>query len=168
MQTTQASEVKPRPEFTGCCARFDPAPYQDNEFTWRDELFVKEHVRSLFHVPLNMGKCVVRAKTLIDAAGAQPTTALMLSDEKSPWGADLYVLVTKPVPGAEVVKLPGTYLTKVFEGPFRDAPKWANAMREYVRTRGKALEKLYFAYTTCPACAKAYGENYVVTFAKVS
>ena len=33
--------------------------------------------------------------------------------------------------------------------------------------RGKKLETLYFGYTTCPACAKAYGENYVVLFAKV-
>jgi hypothetical protein len=29
------------------------------------------------------------------------------------------------------------------------------------------LKKLYFSYTTCPACAKAYGKNYVVLFAQV-
>jgi len=29
------------------------------------------------------------------------------------------------------------------------------------------LDKLYFGYTTCPSCAKAYGKNYVVLFAKV-
>ena len=40
-------------------------------------------------------------------------------------------------------------------------------MREYVASRGEKIEKLYFAYTTCPACAKAYGENYVVLFARI-
>lgn len=33
--------------------------------------------------------------------------------------------------------------------------------------KGRTLEKLYFGYTTCPKCAKAYGKNYVVLFAKV-
>ncbi|MEK7257207.1 MAG: hydrolase [Bacteroidota bacterium] len=28
--------------------------------------------------------------------------------------------------------------------------------------QGFALKKLYFGYTTCPACAKAYGKNYVL------
>jgi hypothetical protein len=41
-------------------------------------------------------------------------------------------------------------------------------MRRFVAERGKKLEKLYFAYTTCPACAEAYGKNYVVLFAKVA
>jgi len=30
-----------------------------------------------------------------------------------------------------------------------------------------AMEKLFFFYTTCPKCAKAYGKNYVVLLAKV-
>jgi hypothetical protein len=61
----------------------------------------------------------------------------------------------------------GTFLTKVFEGPFRSAPRWVEQLRDYVATRGMKLEKLYFGYTTCPKCAKAYGKNYVVLFAKV-
>jgi hypothetical protein len=166
MQTTQSTPQN-APEFTGCCPRFDPVPFTDKRFEWHDEPFVKEHVRSLFHVPLNMGKCVLHAKALIDAAGAQPAQQLMLSDENSPWGADLYIRVTKPVPGATMARLPGTYLTRVFEGPFRDAPKWAEQMRSFVAQRDKQLDKLYFAYTTCPACAKAYGKNYVVVFARL-
>jgi hypothetical protein len=167
METSQHKQTTQRPQFTGCCPRFNPEPYTDKELEWHDELFVKEHVTSLFHVPLNMRKRVLQANGLIDAAGARPAVPLMLSDEESPWGAELFVNVTKPVPGAEIVKLSGTYLTKVFEGPFRDAPKWERAMREYVAQRGRTAEKLYFAYTTCPACSKAYGENYVVLFARV-
>lgn len=29
------------------------------------------------------------------------------------------------------------------------------------------MEQLYFAYTTCPKCAKAYGHNWVIVFARV-
>jgi hypothetical protein len=41
-------------------------------------------------------------------------------------------------------------------------------LQGFVAARGRKLEKLYFSYTTCPACAKAYGKNYVVLFAKVA
>jgi hypothetical protein len=33
--------------------------------------------------------------------------------------------------------------------------------------KNKKVQKLYFCYTTCPKCAKAYGKNYVVLFAKI-
>jgi hypothetical protein len=92
---------------------------------------------------------------------------MMLSDELSPWGADLYIEVKKLVPGANMAEISGTFLTKVFEGPFRDAPRWVEDMKRYVEAKKRTLERLYFGYTTCPKCAKAYGKNYVVMFAKV-
>lgn len=168
METSSSTPHElPTPAFTGCCPRFNPAPYLVDRIEWHDEPFVKEHVTSVLHVPLNFGKRVTHAMDLIKAAGAQPEGQLMLSDEASLWGSDLYIHVTKAVPGAVNVTLSGTYLTKVFDGPFRDAPKWANAMQEYVASRGETNQKLYFAYTTCPACAKAYGENFVVLFARI-
>jgi hypothetical protein len=167
MDTTASTPTATRPDFTGCCKRFDPAPFRDARFEWHDELFVKDHVTSLLHVPLNMGKHITRANAKIEAAGAWPSSPLMLSDDAR-WGSDLYIHVTKAVPGVQMVALSGTFLTKVFEGPFRHVPRWREQMRQYVAAQGKRLEKLYFAYTTCPACAKAYGENYVVGFARVS
>jgi hypothetical protein len=62
----------------------------------------------------------------------------------------------------------GSFLTKVYEGPFRNAPEWAADMERHVKTKGRSLEKLYFGYMTCPRCAKAYGKNYVVLFAQVA
>jgi hypothetical protein len=153
---------------TGCCPPFTPSSWDGLEVEWRDKLFVKEHVHSLFHIPLDMGRRITRAKAKIDAVGASPRQPLMLSDETSPWGSELYVEVTRPVPHANMIALSGTFLTKVFDGPFRDAPKWAEAMKRRVADAGRELRKLYFAYTTCPACAKAYGHNYVVAFAEVA
>lgn len=157
------STIKP----TGCCDPFDPEPWQDKEITWNDKIFAKDHVTSFMHIPLNMGKKVIKNMELIEKANAKPEYQLMLTDEKSLWGADIFIDVTKEVPGAQMAKLSGTFLTKVFEGPYQNAGKWAQEMKEYVENKGKKMQKLYFSYTTCPKCAKAYGKNYVVLFAQV-
>jgi len=151
---------------TGCCEPFNPEPWQDKEIVWQDKLFVKDHVTSLLHIPLNFGKKVVKNMALIEKANAKSPYQLMLCDE-SLWGSDLYIDVAKAVAGGQMAKLSGTFLTKVFEGPYQNAGKWAQEMKEYVAARGKTLKKLYFSYTTCPKCAKAYGKNYVVLFAQI-
>jgi len=152
---------------TGCCEQFNPEPWQDKEIKWDNKLFVKDHVVSFLHIPLDFGKIVVKNIKLIEAAGAKADHQLMLTDEKSLWGADIYIDVAKEVPGAEMAMLSGIYLTKVFEGPYKNAGKWAIEMKEFVESKGKELRKIYFSYTTCPKCAKEYGKNYVVLFAQI-
>ncbi|MFA5050909.1 MAG: hydrolase [Patescibacteria group bacterium] len=153
---------------TGCCEPFNPEPWQDKEIVWKDKIFVKDHITSFLHVPLNMGKKIIKNMELIEKAGAKASYQLMLTDENSLWGADIYIDVSKEVPGAQMATLSGTFLTKVFEGPYQNAGKWAVEMKEYVKKSGKVLKKLYFSYTTCPKCAKAYGKNYVVLFAQIN
>lgn len=152
---------------TGCCDPFDPAPWQEKEITWNDKIFVKDHVTSFLHIPLNMGKKIVKNMELIEKAGAKAPYQLMLTDEKSLWGSDIYIDVAKDVPEAQMAKISGTFLTKVFEGPYQNVGKWAQEMGEYVKSKGKEIKKIYFSYTTCPKCAKAYGKNYVVLFAQI-
>jgi hypothetical protein len=154
-------------KLTGCCEPFDPDPWQEKEITWKDRLFVKDHVTSFLHIPLNMGKKMTKNMGLIEKANAKAHPQLMLADEKSLWGADVFIDVAKEVPGAQMTTLSGTFLTKVFEGPYQNAGKWAEEMKDYVKHKGKPLRKLYFSYTTCPRCAKAYGKNYVVLFAQI-
>jgi hypothetical protein len=120
------------------------------------------------HVPLNIGSMIKRTWGKIEKAGAAPSDEfLMLSTDPSPWRGEHFFAVAKDVPGAEMVKLSGHYLTKVFEGPYRDAGKWVREMVRYVESQGKQVRKLYFSYTTCPKCAKYFGKNYVVAFAEV-
>ncbi len=152
---------------TGCCEPFDPEPWQDKEIVWKDKIFVKDHITSFLHVPLNMGGKITKNMELITKAGAIASHQLMLTDEKSLWGADIYIDVVKEVPGAQMAAISGTFLTKVFEGPYQNAGKWAEEMKEYVKSKNKEIKKLYFSYTTCPKCAKAYGKNYVVLFAQI-
>lgn len=153
---------------TGCCEPFDPKPWQEKEIIWKDKIFVKDHIASFLHIPLNMGKKITKNMALIEKAEAQAPYQLMLTDEKSLWGADIYIDVSQKVPGAEMTTLSGTFLTKVFEGPYQNAGKWAQEMKKYVENKGKELKKLYFSYTTCPKCAKVYGKNYVVLFAQIN
>lgn len=153
---------------TGCCEPFDPIPWEDKEIVWKDKIFVKDHVISFLHIPLDMGKKIIKNIGLIEKANAKAPYQLMLTDEKSLWGADIYIDVAKEVPGAQMARLSGTFLTKVFEGPYQNVGKWAKEMKEYVNSKGKELKKLYFSYTTCPSCAKAYGKNYVVLFGQIN
>jgi hypothetical protein len=152
---------------TGCCPRFNPEPWDEKEITFDNKLFIKDHVTSFFHIPLNFVKVMVRNMELIKKADALTPEPLMLSDEKSLWGSDLYIAVTKEVPGAEMIRISGTYLTKVFEGPYKNAPNWANQMKDYVASKAKEIKKMYFFYTTCPKCAEVYGKNYTVILAQI-
>lgn len=152
---------------TGCCPRFDPEPWDGKEVVWQDKLFLKDHVRSFLHIPLNFGKVIVKNVEKIKGVDALPAVPLMLSEEKSLWGSDIYIAVGKEVPGAEMARISGTFLAKVFEGPYKDAGKWAKGMVSYVDSKGKKAKNLYFFYTTCPKCAEFYGKNYTVVLARI-
>ena len=103
----------------------------------------------------------------IEAAGAMPEDVCVLSDENSLWGADVYIAISKDILGARTATISGTFLTRVFEGPYRNMRQWINEMKSFVKGKGKEYRKFYFFYTTCPKCAKKYGKNYVVILAEV-
>jgi len=152
---------------TGCCPRFNPQPWDEKEVIFKDKLFIKDHVMSFFHIPLNFGKVMVKNMEMIVKANALAPEPLLLSDETSMWGADVYIAVSKEVPGAKMARISGTFLTKVFEGPYKNIRKWVKEMMSYVQSKSKSPQKLYFFYTACPKCAEYYGKNYIVLLAKV-
>jgi hypothetical protein len=154
-------------ETAECCPRFEPAPWDDKVITWERKLFLQERVVSLLHIPLNFGAVMRRSMATIEAADAEPAEMVVLSDENSLWGADVYIALAKDIPGACTTTLSGTFLTKVFEGPYRNMRQWIEEMKALVKEKGKELRKLYFFYTTCPKCAQKYGKNYVVILAQV-
>ncbi len=149
-----------------CCPGFNPDPWDEKEIEWEDKKFVKDRVRSIFHIPINFGSVMKRNVELIEAADAKPEEMVVLSDENSLWGADVYIGVTKDVPSARMATISGTFLSKVFEGSYRKMKQWIDEMKQYIASKDKKLKKLYFYYTTCPKCAKKYGKNYVVLLAQ--
>jgi hypothetical protein len=121
------------------------------------------------HIPLNMDWMMKKTwKKFLETDAAPTTEYLVLSTDPSPWRGDHYFTVTKDVPNAEMATLSGNYLTKVFEGPYRNAGRWVREMQQFLFAKGKQLRKLYVFYTTCPKCAKHFGKNYVVAFAGLS
>lgn len=162
------SETKYDNSETGCCARVDRSLWDEKTFQWKDKPFLKDHIHAFLHVPLNFGSVIHRDQTAIEEAAAFPENPIWLTDEVSPWGSDIYVAIDRDVPNATTTTLSGQFMTKVFEGPYRDVGKWIHSMEEYVAANGQTIEKTYFFYATCPRCAKHFGKNDVVVFAQVT
>ena len=160
--------LDPGTSATGCCALIDPNQWDDREFEFVDKPFVVARTRGILHVPLDMGSVMRRAQRAIDAADARSPDALVLSRDISSWRAEHLIAVTGPVPGMDLVHLSGRYLTKVFDGPFKDAGRWHEQLRELAIERGEAPQRSYLFYTVCPKCAATYGANYVVGFEQVA
>jgi hypothetical protein len=151
-----------------CCPPFDPEPWQDAEITWDKKKFLKDEVPCVVYVPITMSKHMAADREKIAAAGATSKDSLVVSDALSPWRMELLLSVDKDIPGSEMAEVSGTFLTHVFDGPYRDMPRWEHHMRMLAGARALPIEKLYFAYTTCPKCAEKYGHNYVIGLAKVT
>ena len=150
-----------------CCPEFNLEPWDEKEIVWENKLFVKDRVRSLFHIPLNFGPVMQRVVDKIDAAGVEFDDLVVLADEDSLWGTNVFVAVPQEIENCEMITISGTFLTKVFEGPYRNVGKWMKEMQEFVESRDEKISMQYFYYTTCPKCAKKYGKNYVVLVSKI-
>ncbi len=153
---------------TNCCPKFKQEGWDEQELCFKEKLFLKAKTRSIFHIPINMGS--VYPKTFADIKEANAyndDNFIVLSYDPSAWTGEHYFSVTKDVPGHEMVEIAGDFLTKVFERPYKNAPKWEREMEDFVKGKGRQVKKTYFFYTTCPKCAKTYGRNYVVAVSQI-
>ncbi len=150
-----------------CCPKFDPKPWDGKVFEWKNKKFIKDKVFTFFYIPINFGAVVKRMMAKIEGAGAKAEDWMSLSDHTSKWNMDLYVAVNQKIPGAENVIFNGKFLSKVYEGDFKETGKWCKDFESFAKGKGFKVKKWYMWYTTCPKCAKKYGKNYVVIIAKV-
>jgi hypothetical protein len=151
-----------------CCPKFNPAPWDGKIHDWKNKKFVKERVSTFLNMPLNFGSVMKRLDEQIQNAGATIPDGMGLSDHTSKWNMDIYCAVDKEIPTLENTTLSGMFLSKVYEGPFKDTGKWCKDFKDYAKSRGVSISKWYMWYTTCPKCAKKYGKNYVVILAQVA
>jgi hypothetical protein len=153
---------------TGCCPRFNPEGWNDQELHFKDKLFVRAKTLSVAHIPLNMGSVFRKTfKAIEDADAGDDEAFIVMSHDRSALSAEHLFAVKDEVPGQEMVRLNGDFLTEVFEGPYKEMPRWHTQAVQNVKARGKEADKVYFFYTTCPKCAKTYGKNYVVAVTQV-
>ena len=153
---------------TNCCPRFNTEGWDEQELHFKDKLFVKAKTKSIFHIPVNMGSVFPKTFSAIKNANARDDNDfIVLSYDPSAWTGEHYFSVNKTVTGQEMIYMTGDYLTKIFEGPYKNVAKWEKEMETFVESKGKQVKKTYFFYTTCPKCAKYYGKNYIVAVAEL-
>jgi len=119
-------------------------------------------------MPLNFSKVMVKNIEIIKKAKAEEKNPIVMSKQGPFIGTfKIYISISKKIKGANTKTLSGTFLTKAFEGPYKNMGKWVKEMKEYAKSKRKEIQTLYFYYTTCPKCAKIYGKNYTVILAKI-
>jgi hypothetical protein len=111
---------------------------------------------------------MIRLNKTIENAGAAIPEWLCLSDHTSKWNMDIYLAADKEIKGARNVTISGKFLSKVYEGDFKDTGKWCRDFENYANGKGFSIKKWYMWYTTCPKCARKYGKNYVVIISEVN
>jgi hypothetical protein len=111
---------------------------------------------------------MIKTNRLIDASEGKMVDGLCLSEQKSMWNMDLYLAVDKEIEGAENVTMSGNYMSKVYEGEYKDMGKWIEDFKKHIESKKVVMEKMLMWYTTCPKCAKKYGKNYTVLVVKYS
>ncbi|MCW1949207.1 MAG: hypothetical protein KIH89_002035 [Candidatus Shapirobacteria bacterium] len=152
-----------------CCPEFDIKYWDNKTHVWQDKLFLKDEVKQIIHLPLNMGKVITRMWQKVDKAQAGPDTKdfLILAYDPSPWKSELYMTVTKNIPNANIAKVNGTFISKVFDGHYQSVPQWIQQMDKFLADQNQKAIKYYFHYAYCPKCAKKYGHNYCTAFAQI-
>ncbi len=154
-----------------CCPQFDPAPWEKTTHVWNSKLFLKDSIPELFHIPLpgTYKRAVSRMWKKAEDAGAAPDLKdfLLLAYDPSPFKSELFMSITKEISGEENVRLSGTYISKVFDGPYNKVPAYIDEMNGYLASIGKSAKKHYIYFTTCPKCAEKYGHNYILALAEV-
>lgn len=151
-----------------CCPKFSAEAWDGKTFEWKNKMFIRDSVSTAFYIPLNFGKVMRRVNEKVENAGGKIPDWLCLSEHVSGWKMNVYLAADKEIPGADNVALSGKFLSKVYEGPFKDAGKWSKDFEVYAKDKNISVEKQYMWYTTCPKCAKKYGKNYVVIIGKTN
>ncbi len=153
---------------TDCCPRFKTEAWDNQTLHFDNKHFVRAKTKSLMHIPINMGSVFSETyKAMEDANAIDPDQTLVMCRDLSPWSAEHLFAVSGPVPSQKMVTLSGDYKTKVLNATYRDAHKLSQAFEDDLEAKGYDVDEQYVFYTTCPKCAKAYGENYIVAIAKV-
>lgn len=158
-----------------CCPKFDPKRWEGKTHKRTKKPFIMESIPTFFHIPFPpmIGwKTTKMCKMMEDAHKAEknPSDALLLFRDPSAFRSEIYLSVTGRVPQAKNVTISGNFISKTYAGPYNAVPKFIKNMNNYLVKQGKKIPKndeYYIHYTYCPKCAKKYGKNYMIIFAKI-
>jgi hypothetical protein len=155
-----------------CCPEFEIDKWDKKTFDWKNKLFIKETISTFFHIPLPpmIGKKAMKMHVLAQKSGAtipDKSEALILFRDPSAFKSEMYYSVTKKVDGANNTMISGSFVARVFDGPYNNIPKYIKEMEKYLEESDQTAKDYYVHYAYCPKCAKESGHNYIVLFAQV-
>ncbi len=155
-----------------CCPKFDVQKWDKKTFNWKDKLFIKETIPTLFHIPFppTIGKKITKMHQMAikaDAAIPDKTDALIMFHDPSAFKSEIYYAVTKEPEGTNNTKLTGTFEAGVFDGSYNAVPRFMKEMDVYLKEKGQTAKDYYVHYAYCPKCARKNGHNYMILFAQV-
>jgi hypothetical protein len=155
-----------------CCPMFDKDRWDDKTHDWNNKRFIKESIPTFFHIPFPpmIGNRISKMCKAVDDSSSTPTNmtdVLVLFNDPSSFKSDLYMSVDKEIPNANNVQITGTFISRVFAGPYNSIPKFMKEMDEFLAADDKKAKDYYVHYAYCPGCAKKYGNNYMIIFAEV-
>ena len=156
-----------------CCPTFHLEKWDNKTHHWEKKKFIKASVPTLFHIPLPpmLGKKITKMMKMAEDSGMlsdEKEDILLLFNDPTAFKSELYLSVTNPVPNAENTTLSGTYKSKVFDGAYKEIPKFIKQMDIYLSEQDIKANSYYVHYAYCPKCAKEAGHNYMVLFAEVA
>lgn len=158
-----------------CCPEFDPKKWDKKTYKWENKQFIKETIPTFFHIPFPpmIGKKITHMMELAtgaDKIDPKKDEVLVLFQDPSAFKSHIYISVMGNVPGADNVTISGTFMAKVYDGPYNAIPAFIKDMNLYLENQGKKAPKsdgYYVHYAYCPGCEKKYGHNYMILFAKI-
>jgi hypothetical protein len=154
-----------------CCPQFHPERWDNVRHSWYQKLFLKDSVPELFHIPFpgTYEKAIARMWKKAKDADAAPEAKdfLLLAHDPSSFKGELYMSVTKEMPGGQTVTLTGIFFSRVFEGGYGDVRKFLHQMNNFLELNEMIASKHYIYFPYCPKCAKKYGHNYIVVLSQL-
>lgn len=156
-----------------CCPVFHPEKWSEKKFNWEDKKFIKATVPTFFHIPLPpmIGNRITKLMKKAEEAQSLETNKediLVLFTDPHAFMSEIYLGVTDFVPKAKNTTLSGTFVSKVFDGAYKDIPRFIKQMNSYLKNLNEKAKRYYVHYAYCPKCAREAGHNYMVLFAEIA
>ena len=172
MSNNNQSQSFSRTQDKECCPEFKVGKWDKKTIIWNNKKFIKDTIPEFFHIPFPpmIGKKITRMwKSIEQAETSAPNKedVLILFRDPTPFKGEIYISVEKDVPAENNISISGNMESRVFDGGYNDIPKFIKIMNVYLTEKGEKAKDFYIHYAYCPKCAKKYGHNYLILFAKI-
>jgi hypothetical protein len=169
-QVTSKPLAKMKPKEDICCKNIDLAKWNFRRVKWRNKPFYVVKYGTFFHIPIGMDKVMTNGMELLRTKYKTDYPEFWLAKDTGLFSAKMFFAVNRVNPrDPNVIMLSGTYVTRGFQGPYKNMGNYIRVFMEQVHQKyGLKPKDLLFWYVNCPKCAKKQGGPKIVIFGKIS